>query len=49
MEALQIKDKIDFSTFLKTRKTSAKRVTVAQQEGHLAQFQRPTLNSLDNF
>ena len=38
MEALKTKDKIEFYTNLKTTKNSAKRVTVAQQECHLAQF-----------
>jgi hypothetical protein len=38
MEALKTKDKIEFYTNLKTTKNSAKRVTVAQQECHLAQL-----------
>jgi hypothetical protein len=37
-EALQTKDKIEFSPVLKAVKSSAKSVTVAQQERHLAQL-----------
>jgi hypothetical protein len=38
MKALQTKDKIDFYVILKAVKNSAKSVTVAQQERHLAQL-----------
>jgi cytochrome c5 len=38
MEALQTKDNIEFYLILKAAKSSAKSVTVAQQECHLAQL-----------